>query len=68
MSLQEGPCFQHTMSLKGSGMLRIDDQRARNREIDSGTDKKFLLATEEVRFEASKRAEVYSWLFELLLC
>jgi len=28
---------------------------------------KFLLATEEVRFEASKRAEVYSWV-EQLLC
>ena len=28
---------------------------------------KFLLATEEVRFEASKRVEVYSWV-EQLLC
>jgi len=28
---------------------------------------KFLLATDEVRFEASKRAEVYSWV-EQLLC
>ena len=28
---------------------------------------KFLLATEEVRFEASRRAEVYAWI-ERLLC
>src|SRR5271157_4632457 len=34
-----GACFQHKMSLKGQGMLGMDDQRARSREVKSGTDR-----------------------------
>jgi hypothetical protein len=33
-----GACFQHKMSLKGQGMLKMDDQRARNREIKLAAD------------------------------
>src|ERR1700677_1118125 len=32
------PCFQHKMSLKGLGMLRIEHQRAGSGEVKSGGD------------------------------
>src|SRR5258707_963355 len=59
-----GACFQYKMSLKGEGMLKGDDQRARSRlqEIEQ-----FLLAAKEVRFEGSQREEIYGWV-ERLLC
>jgi CRP-like cAMP-binding protein len=48
-------------------MLTMNDQRARNRKLSLQQIERFLAAAKEVRFEASERKEIYSWI-ERLLC
>ena len=60
-------CFQHKMSLKGLGMLRIEHQRAGSGEVKSEEIRRLLEASEGIRFVGVKRAQVYDWI-ELVLC
>ena len=48
-------------------MLRIEHQRARSGEVESGGDSRLSEASEGIRFAGVKRAQVYSWI-ELVLC
>jgi len=48
-------------------MLRIDHQHEERRAAESGTDPDVLAASEEFRFEANRRQEMYGWIKRTLV-
>ena len=47
-------------------MLRIDNQRARSREAEPGSDPGFSKSSEGIRFEGESRQPVYHWIEQVL--
>ena len=47
-------------------MLRIDHQRARSREHESGGDRGLLQASEAIHFRGQNRQQVYAWIEQVL--
>lgn len=47
-------------------MLRIERQREKRRRVELEQIRAFLEATDEVRFEAANRAQVYAWITRTL--
>jgi hypothetical protein len=42
-------------------MLKIENGRARNIEVEFGRGGRFVKASERIRFESEKRAPVHTW-------
>src|SRR5437763_13994522 len=54
------------MSLRGVGMLRIEDQRAAAEKLSLEQIRAFLQASEEVQLEGAEREEIYGWISRTL--